>query len=107
MTTISIFFKCSSNKSLRVEQWGFLGSLRGGKIVGVDGNGCHGGNAPSVAYFCFCFCGCLEAFFFVNGCVCVCVSMRVCHFVLLSLPFFYFIFYRKINFAPFMNIPSS
>jgi len=43
MTTISIFFKCSSNKSLRVEQWGFLGSLRGGKIVGVDGNGCHGG----------------------------------------------------------------
>jgi len=77
MTTISIFFKCSSNKSLRVEQWGVFGVVGGGKIVGVDGNGCHGGNAPSVAYFCFCFCGCLEAFFFVNGCVCVCVYASV------------------------------
>jgi len=107
MATISIFFKCSWNTSLRVQPWVRMVRLSmRGMGLSRTGDGCHEGNAPSVAYFCFCFCGCLEAFFFVHGCVCGCVSMRECA-TLCCLPFFYFIFYRKINFAPFMNITSS
>lgn len=87
MATISIFFKCSWNTSLRVQPWVRMVRLSmRGMGLSRTGDGCHEGNAPSVAYFCFCFCGCLEAFFFVHGCVCVGVCLGVCVCLCESVP---------------------